>query len=146
MTFETFHGKTVLVTGHTGFKGSWLTLWLYNLGAKVHGYSLPPVTEPNNYTASRVADVLETEYLSNALSGEDLSGKYILDIDLDNFLCAKALMPEDPAFFLNLVEHSAGISISMERDWQKILRLKGESLNSDDILSMLGTLIGENFT
>ena len=49
-------------------------------------------------------------------------------------------------FFLNLVEHSAGISISMERDWQKILRLRGETLNSDDILSMLGTLIGEKFT
>ena len=65
MTFETFRGKTVLVTGHTGFKGSWLTLWLHKLGAKVHGYSLPPTTEPNNYTAARVADVLETECLDD---------------------------------------------------------------------------------
>ena len=101
-------------------------------------------SEPEAVIAA--ASVLETEYLSNALAGEDLSGNYILDIDLDNFLCAKALMPEDPAFFLKLVENSAGISISMERDWQKILRLRGETLNSDDILSMLGTLIGEKFT
>ena len=65
MTFESFRGKTVLVTGHTGFKGSWLTLWLHKLGAKVHGYSLPPATEPNNYMAARVADVLETECLDD---------------------------------------------------------------------------------
>ena len=35
-----FKGKTVLVTGHTGFKGSWLSLWLENLGAKVIGFAL----------------------------------------------------------------------------------------------------------
>ncbi len=42
-----YRNKTVLVTGHTGFKGSWLTLWLIQLGAKVIGYSLPPPTTPN---------------------------------------------------------------------------------------------------
>lgn len=45
-----FHGKTVLVTGHTGFKGSWLSIWLQELGAKVVGYALPPPTEPNLFT------------------------------------------------------------------------------------------------
>src|SRR5215831_9234000 len=42
-----YQGKRVLVTGHTGFKGAWLSLWLNELGAKVHGLSLPPPTNPN---------------------------------------------------------------------------------------------------
>ena len=37
-----WQNKNVLITGHTGFKGSWLTLWLLNLGAKVNGFSLKP--------------------------------------------------------------------------------------------------------
>jgi len=41
--------KSVLVTGHTGFKGSWLSYWLLELGAEVHGISLPPENEPNLY-------------------------------------------------------------------------------------------------
>jgi CDP-glucose 4,6-dehydratase len=44
---EFWSGKRVLVTGHTGFKGSWLTLWLHALGAKVAGYSLEPPTNPS---------------------------------------------------------------------------------------------------
>ena len=42
-----WHGKRVLLTGHTGLKGGWLTLWLESMGAKVSGYSLPPPTEPS---------------------------------------------------------------------------------------------------
>ena len=42
--------KRVLLTGHTGFKGSWLTLWLHRLGAKVTGISLPPMTSPSLYS------------------------------------------------------------------------------------------------
>ena len=82
MTFETFRGKTVLVTGHTGFKGSWLTLWLHRLGATVHGYSLPPTTEPNNYTAARVADVLETECLDD-IRNHELFTEYIHAVQPD---------------------------------------------------------------
>jgi CDP-glucose 4,6-dehydratase len=52
-----FAGKSVFVTGHTGFKGSWLALFLHTLGAKVHGYSLAPPTQPSNFEVSRVADV-----------------------------------------------------------------------------------------
>jgi CDP-glucose 4,6-dehydratase len=44
-----YKGKTVLVTGDTGFKGSWLSLWLHHLGANVIGYSLPPVNEDDHY-------------------------------------------------------------------------------------------------
>lgn len=44
---DTYHGKRVLVTGHTGFKGSWLTEWLLALGAKVTGFALAPDTQPS---------------------------------------------------------------------------------------------------
>ncbi len=47
--------KRVLVTGHTGFKGSWLSLWLQSLGAEVYGYALQPPTTPNLFTAAGVA-------------------------------------------------------------------------------------------
>lgn len=46
-----YEGKKVLITGHTGFKGSWLTLWLLELGAEVIGYSLKPPTKPSLFEA-----------------------------------------------------------------------------------------------
>ena len=51
-----YHGKKVLVTGHTGFKGGWLSLWLKLLGAQVVGFALPPETDPNLFTAGRIAE------------------------------------------------------------------------------------------
>jgi CDP-glucose 4,6-dehydratase len=48
--------KRVLVTGHTGFKGSWLSLWLQMMGAQVIGYSLSPPTSPSLFQVARVAD------------------------------------------------------------------------------------------
>lgn len=51
-----YFGKTVLVTGHTGFKGSWLSIWLHELGAKVIGYSLDPYTARDNFVLSRVGE------------------------------------------------------------------------------------------
>lgn len=55
-------GKRVLVTGHTGFTGSWACLWLKSLGAEVAGFSLPPDTTPSLYVEAGVAgDVLDTE-------------------------------------------------------------------------------------
>ncbi|MBI3943116.1 MAG: CDP-glucose 4,6-dehydratase [Chloroflexi bacterium] len=49
-----YRGKTVFVTGHTGFKGSWLAIWLTHLGAKVIGYALEPPSDPNNFTACQL--------------------------------------------------------------------------------------------
>ncbi len=54
----TFDGKTVLVTGHTGFKGSWLALWLRELGAQVIGYSLEPPTSPGLFELCHLSDRL----------------------------------------------------------------------------------------
>src|SRR5215217_939540 len=49
-----FAGRRVLLTGHTGFKGGWLTLWLRSLGAEVTGYALAPDTTPSLYEVAGV--------------------------------------------------------------------------------------------
>ena len=51
-----YRGKKVLVTGHTGFKGSWLSIWLRELGAEVIGYSLDPYTEKDNFNLSKLSE------------------------------------------------------------------------------------------
>ncbi len=53
-----FSGRSVLLTGHTGFKGSWLALWLHRLGAQVTGYALEPPTDPSNFAVSMVGETL----------------------------------------------------------------------------------------
>lgn len=50
-----FKDSRVLITGHTGFKGSWLNLWLVQLGAEVHGVSLDPPSEPSHFVAASLA-------------------------------------------------------------------------------------------
>jgi len=57
-TPDFWRGKRVLLTGHTGFKGSWLALWLHRLGAEVHGISLAPVTQPNLFDSAGIASTL----------------------------------------------------------------------------------------
>jgi len=57
--------KTVLLTGHTGFKGSWLTLILNNLGAKVIGYALNPISKPNFFDGSNLSQFLKKDYRAN---------------------------------------------------------------------------------
>ena len=54
MNPEFWRGKRVFLTGHTGFKGGWLSLWLQSMGAEVHGYALTPPTEPNLFTEAKV--------------------------------------------------------------------------------------------
>ena len=61
-----WHGKRVLLTGHTGFKGGWMALWLTSMGARVSGLALPMDTSPSFYALAKVADVVPgnivTEY------------------------------------------------------------------------------------
>ncbi|UCD51149.1 MAG: CDP-glucose 4,6-dehydratase [Phycisphaerales bacterium] len=72
----TYKGKRVVVTGHTGFKGSWLCLWLLRLGAKITGYSLEPSTEPNHFRRldlemnSVMGDVRDAEKLRQVFQKE----------------------------------------------------------------------------
>lgn len=57
-SFETLQGKRVFVTGHTGFTGSWVSIWLRRLGADVFGYSLPPETSPNLFESAALDDLI----------------------------------------------------------------------------------------
>jgi CDP-glucose 4,6-dehydratase len=56
-----WQGRRVFLTGHTGFKGGWLALWLAARGAKVRGYALDPSTEPNLFMLASVADVVDDD-------------------------------------------------------------------------------------
>ena len=56
-----WQGKKVFLTGHTGFKGSWLALWLQSMGAKVKGFALEPPTSPALFLEARVADGMESQ-------------------------------------------------------------------------------------
>ncbi|MCA9151617.1 MAG: CDP-glucose 4,6-dehydratase [Planctomycetales bacterium] len=59
---QSFAGKRIFLTGHTGFKGSWLALWLEKLGARVTGYSLAPPTQPNHFEVANVRDSLAAHH------------------------------------------------------------------------------------
>lgn len=52
-------GKRIFITGHSGFTGSWVSLWLKSIGAEVYGYSLEPETEPNLFSAAKVASLVD---------------------------------------------------------------------------------------
>ena len=56
---KSWRGRRVFLTGHTGFKGSWLALWLIRLGAKLRGYALDPCTEPNMFTLAAIGIVVD---------------------------------------------------------------------------------------
>ena len=56
MTTSFWHGRKVLITGHTGFKGSWLSLWLARLGARPIGFALEPPTNPSLFETARVRE------------------------------------------------------------------------------------------
>ncbi|MCA8155710.1 CDP-glucose 4,6-dehydratase [Burkholderia contaminans] len=64
-TASFWHGRRVFVTGHTGFKGAWLTLWLSSLGARVTGYALPPPTMPSLYALAGTARLLAAETIAD---------------------------------------------------------------------------------
>lgn len=55
-----WRGKRVFLTGHTGFKGSWLSLWLQSMGAHLHGYALPPPTQPALFEEAQVAQGMQS--------------------------------------------------------------------------------------
>lgn len=74
--YQFWRGKKVFLTGHTGFKGGWLSLWLQDMGAEVYGYSLSPPTETNFFTTvdvgkgmvnSIIADIRDASALTKAM-------------------------------------------------------------------------------
>jgi CDP-glucose 4,6-dehydratase len=74
---STFRGRRIFITGHTGFKGSWLAYLLYKAGAEVMGYALPPATDISHFEllgldkkiSHRTGDIRDTETLHDHLSG-----------------------------------------------------------------------------
>lgn len=67
-----WQGKKVFITGHTGFKGSWLCLWLHSLGAEVTGYALQPPTQPSLFELCKI-DRLVTSIIGDVRDGEALT-------------------------------------------------------------------------
>lgn len=83
---NSFDGKIVLITGHTGFKGAWLTAWLKELGARVVGVALDPPTEPSHFAAAHLSD-----------------GMVDLRIDIRNQLdLEEAILSAQPDFIFHL--------------------------------------------
>jgi CDP-glucose 4,6-dehydratase len=80
MTASFWRGRSVFITGHTGFKGGWLSLWLTELGAKVSGFSLPAPTTPSFFevtklasrlAASTIGDIRDAGTLAQALQNAE---------------------------------------------------------------------------
>jgi CDP-glucose 4,6-dehydratase len=91
-SFNIYKGKKVLVTGHTGFKGSWLTLWLTELGAQVSGYALAPSTDPALFDLLNLEEIIRHK-VGDIREGEQLR-KYVKDVkpDIIFHLAAQSLV------------------------------------------------------
>lgn len=71
--FDNFYkGKKVLVTGHTGFKGSWLSIWLHELGAEVAGVGLEPYSEKDNFVLSGIGKKIKADIRDDIRDGEKM--------------------------------------------------------------------------
>ena len=71
--FDNFYkGKRVLITGHTGFKGSWLSIWLHELGAEVVGIGLDPYSEKDNFVLSGVGSKIKADIRADIRDGQKM--------------------------------------------------------------------------
>ncbi len=73
MDSDFWKNRRVFLTGHTGFKGGWLSIWLESLGAKVHGFSLEPPTEPSLFKEANVESVLASHTIGDIRDLEAIS-------------------------------------------------------------------------
>jgi CDP-glucose 4,6-dehydratase len=109
MVSDFWHGKRVFLTGHTGFKGAWLALWLKHLGAEIHGYAQAPATDPNLYQVAGIGGLLAGETISDICDRTSLQTALAkADPDIVLHLAAQAIVLQayrDPveAFATNVV-------------------------------------------
>lgn len=76
--FSSFYkGKRVIVTGHTGFKGSWLSIWLHELGAEVIGVALDPATDRDNYVLSGIGNKIKADIRADIRDGQRMKEIFI---------------------------------------------------------------------
>ncbi|MFI3219153.1 MAG: CDP-glucose 4,6-dehydratase [Methylococcales bacterium] len=88
-----WQNKRVFLTGHTGFKGSWLALWLQFMGAKVTGYALSPPTEPNLFTVANIEQGLINHIIGDIRNAEQLkAAMQAAQPDIVLHLAAQALV------------------------------------------------------
>lgn len=72
----TFEGRRVLVTGHTGFKGSWLSIWLHEMGAEVIGVGLDPYSDKDNYVLSGIGHRLKADLRADIRDGQKMKALF----------------------------------------------------------------------
>ena len=88
-----FKNKKILITGNTGFKGSWLSIWLKLLGANVSGLSLPPNSNPSLYERLELSNLLESEFFVDIRNKKLLQEKvFLLKPDIVFHLAAQPLV------------------------------------------------------
>jgi len=88
-----WRGKKVFLTGHTGFKGSWLSLWLTSLQAEVIGFALPPNTQPSLFDSVEVARSIKASHIGNICEANELSSAIIgAEPDIVLHMAAQALV------------------------------------------------------
>lgn len=86
-------GRRVWLTGHTGFMGSWLALWLHRRGAEVHGFALDPPTQPSNFELARVGELLAGDVRGDVRDPAALSDAFrAADPDVVLHLAAQPLV------------------------------------------------------
>lgn len=72
VSLEFWRGKRVFLTGHTGFKGGWLSLWLQYMGAEVYGYALNPPTDPDLFSVAKIAEGMAASEIADIRDADRL--------------------------------------------------------------------------
>ena len=152
---NTYKGKKVLVTGHSGFKGSWLSLWLHILGADVLGISDKIVSTPSHFGTSHLEKIIKTTWLD--ITNTDKTVKRILSFNPD-IIFHLAAQPLVYNSFQNPVEtyktNSIGTTNILEAIRYQKKRVIGVMITSDKVYENIewtwwyreNDIIGENDT
>ena len=121
-----FKGKRVLVTGHTGFKGVWLTLFLIELGAEVHGLGLKPENSPNLFELTKLENLVHSSNfidIRNQINVENFLDQN--EFDLIFHLAAQALVSEGYANPIQTFETNVMGTVNLLVSASEQLNLKG---------------------